>query len=62
MLLPIVKGGSLGKYSAMLGMTIYEWLAGVKKEEKHKMLTVEETLQIEPLLKKENYNDRNVCI
>ncbi|MGZ4037509.1 MAG: FAD-dependent oxidoreductase, partial [Bacteroidia bacterium] len=36
MLLPIVKGGSLGKLSAQTGMFIYERLAGVKKEERHK--------------------------
>ncbi len=36
LLLPIVEGGSLTKFTARLGMTIYEWLAGVKKEEKHR--------------------------
>lgn len=54
MLLPIIKNGSLGKTSARIGMWIYEWLAGVKKEEWHKVLSVEETLKIEPLLPKEN--------
>src|SRR6201993_3392659 len=43
MLLPIVKNGSLGKFSARFGMFIYEWLAGVKKEEKNKSLSIEET-------------------
>src|SRR6201987_70895 len=38
MLLPIVKGGSLGKFSAQIGMWFYEWLAGVKKSELHKVL------------------------
>lgn len=54
MLLPIVKNGSLGKMSARIGMWVYEWLAGVKKEEWHKVLSVEETLHREPLLAKEN--------
>ncbi len=54
MLLPIVTNGSLSKASARIGMWIYEWLAGVKKEEWHKVLTVEETLHREPLLSKEN--------
>ena len=54
MLLPIVKNGSLGKASARIGMWVYEWLAGVKKEEWHKVLSVEETLHLEPLLAKEN--------
>lgn len=54
MLLPIIKNGSLGKFSARIGMWIYEWLAGVKKEEWHKVLSVEETLEIEPLLNTKN--------
>lgn len=54
MLLPIVKGGSLSKFSARIAMFIYEWIAGVKKEEKHTVLTKEQTLQVEPLLKTEN--------
>ena len=53
MLLPIVQNGSLGKFSARLGMWFYEWLAGVKKEEWHKVLTVKETFAAEPLLKKD---------
>lgn len=54
MLLPIIKNGSLGKLSARFGMWLYEWLAGVKKEEWHKVLNVNETLNKEPLLTKEN--------
>ena len=54
MLLPIVKGGSLGKFSARIGMGIYEWLAGVKKSEWHKVLSVEETMAAEPSLRKDN--------
>ncbi len=54
MLLPIVKNGSLGKFSARMGMWIYEWLAGVKKAELHKTLSKEKTLQAEPLLRKDN--------
>ncbi|HEX7415343.1 MAG TPA: glycerol-3-phosphate dehydrogenase/oxidase [Bacteroidia bacterium] len=54
MLLPIVKNGSLGKFSARVGMWFYEWLAGVKKNELHKTLDVEETLAAEPLLRNDN--------
>jgi len=54
MLLPIVQNGSLGKFSARIGMWFYEWLAGVKKSELHKILSVEETLDAEPLLRKDN--------
>lgn len=54
MLLPLVKGGSLGKITSVIGMRIYEWLAGVKKEELHRTLSLEETLAAEPLLKKDD--------
>ncbi len=54
LLLPIVKDGSLTTFTARLGMTIYEWLAGVKKEEKHKVLSKEQTITTEPLLRKDN--------
>lgn len=54
MLLPIIKNGSLGKFSSRLGMWLYELLARVKKEEKHKVLDAKETLTTEPLLKKDN--------
>lgn len=52
MLLPIVKQGSLGKFSSRLGMWLYEWLAGVKKSERHKILNKSETILAEPLLQK----------
>lgn len=54
LLLPIVKGGSLTTFTARLGMTIYEWLAGVKKEEKHRVLNKEQTIAAEPLLRNDN--------
>ena len=54
LLLPIVEGGSLSKFTARLGMTIYEFLAGVKKEEKHIVLNREETIAAEPLLRRDN--------
>jgi glycerol-3-phosphate dehydrogenase len=50
MLLPIVEGGSLGKYSTSLGLYVYDRLAGVEKEERRNMLSKEETLETEPLL------------
>jgi glycerol-3-phosphate dehydrogenase len=54
LLLPIVEGGSLTKFTAKLGMTIYEFLAGVKKAEKHIVLNRAETIAAEPLLRKDN--------
>lgn len=53
MLLPIVVNGSLGKYSTSLGLWIYDVLAGVKKQERRKMMSAQETLLREPMLKKE---------
>ena len=50
MILPIIKGGTLGKLPTAMALTMYDWLAGVKKDERKKMLTREETIKIEPLL------------
>lgn len=50
MLLPIVEGGSLGKYSTSLGLYVYDRLAGVEKQERRNMLSKEQTLLKEPLL------------
>ncbi|MFO1442457.1 FAD-dependent oxidoreductase [Bacillus sp. Bva_UNVM-123] len=52
MLLPLHAGGTFGKFSTSIGLRVYDFLAGVKKTERRKMLTAEETLQKEPLLKK----------
>lgn len=51
MMLPIYVGGTYGKFASSLGLWMYDWLAGVKKEERRKMLSREETLEKEPLLK-----------
>jgi glycerol-3-phosphate dehydrogenase len=53
MLLPMHKGGTFGKFSTSIGLRVYDFLAGVKKSERRRMLTVEETLAKEPLVKKE---------
>lgn len=50
MLLPIVQNGSLGEFTTSLGLLVYDLLAGVKKEERRKMLNKHETLKAEPLL------------
>lgn len=50
MLLPIIEGGSLGKYSTSLGLYVYDRLAGVESEERRNMLSKNETIQQEPLL------------
>lgn len=53
MLLPIYEGGSLGRFSTSFGLRLYDLLAGVSYKERRKMLSMEETLEKEPLLKKE---------
>ncbi|WP_144555849.1 glycerol-3-phosphate dehydrogenase/oxidase [Bacillus sp. X1(2014)] len=53
MLLPIHKGGTFGKVSTSIGLRVYDFLAGVKKSERRKMLSASETIQKEPLIKRE---------
>ncbi|WP_246942656.1 glycerol-3-phosphate dehydrogenase/oxidase [Bacillus pinisoli] len=53
MLLPLHKGGTFGRLSTSLGLRVYDFLAGVKRSERRRMLGVKETLVNEPLIKKE---------
>ncbi|MCU5746781.1 glycerol-3-phosphate dehydrogenase/oxidase [Staphylococcus sp. SQ8-PEA] len=53
MLLPMHKGSSLGKFSTAIGLTVYDFLAGVKKEERKNMLSKQETIEREPLIKRD---------
>ncbi|OFS54530.1 glycerol-3-phosphate dehydrogenase [Staphylococcus sp. HMSC064E03] len=53
MLLPMHKGGTFGKFTTNLGLTAYDRLAGVKKYERKKMLSKRQTLNKEPLVKKD---------
>lgn len=53
MLLPLHTGGTFGSFSTSIGLKVYDFLAGVKKSERRIMLTREQTLEKEPLIKKE---------
>nr|WP_246627883.1 glycerol-3-phosphate dehydrogenase/oxidase [Paenibacillus oenotherae] len=53
MLLPLYKGGSFGRLSTSIGLRIYDFLAGVKKDERRFMLSAADTLAKEPLLKRD---------
>ena len=53
MLLPLSEGKQMGYWLTSIGLKIYDWLAGVKVEDRRKMLTRLQTLHAEPLLKKE---------
>ncbi len=53
MLLPLIEGGTYGKFMASIGLKVYDLLANVEGDDKRKMLSVQETLAKEPLLSKE---------
>lgn len=53
MLLPLVNNGSIGYWGASFGLWLYDFLAGVSKKERRKMLSKEDTLMLEPLLNKD---------
>ncbi|MDR0268352.1 FAD-dependent oxidoreductase [Paenibacillus sp.] len=52
MLLPMHQGGTFGKFSTSIGLRVYDFLAGVKKGERRTMLSAQQTLEKEPLIKK----------
>jgi glycerol-3-phosphate dehydrogenase len=50
MLLPIIKGGSLGKQTTAIALWVYDFLADVKASEHRQMLDKTQTLDHEPML------------
>ena len=44
MLLPFHKGGTFGSFTPNIGLRVYAFLAGVKKSDRRKMLSPQETL------------------
>jgi len=53
MFLPIVEGGSLGKFSTAIALWVYDRLAGVEKEERFRMYNASKVPSLEPLLNME---------
>lgn len=51
MLLPLSEKRGLGYWLTSIGLKIYDWLAGVKAEDQRRMLTRQQTLRYEPLLR-----------
>ncbi|MER2078524.1 glycerol-3-phosphate dehydrogenase/oxidase [Psychrobacillus psychrotolerans] len=51
MLLPFYKKGTFGPLTTSAGLKMYDYLAGVKKDERRLMLSDHEALEKEPLLK-----------
>ncbi len=52
MLLPLIEGGSYGKWLTSVGLKVYDILAQVSGDDKRKMLEKKEALALEPLLPK----------
>ena len=52
MLLPLIDGGSYGKWLTSIGLKVYDILAQVAGDDKRKMLEKKEALELEPLLPK----------
>ncbi|NAS12518.1 glycerol-3-phosphate dehydrogenase/oxidase [Poritiphilus flavus] len=52
MLLPLIEGGSYGKWLTSIGLKVYDILAQVTGDDKRKMLEKKEALALEPLLPK----------
>lgn len=53
MMLPFYKGGTYGPFTANIGLRLYDFLAGVKKSERRTMLSPQQALDKEPLIKKD---------
>lgn len=53
MLLPVYKGGTYGYLASSIGLYIYDWLAGVARKERRKMLGRKQVSEQEPLLKQD---------
>ncbi|MCR8644048.1 glycerol-3-phosphate dehydrogenase/oxidase [Paenibacillus sp. N1-5-1-14] len=54
MLMPIIKGGTYGRLTSSIGILLYDFLAGVKKHERRRMLSKKETLAKAPLLRSDD--------
>ena len=54
MLLPLSEKKGLGYWLTSIGLKVYDWLAGVKQEDRRRMLTKIQTLKSEPLLRKDD--------
>lgn len=54
MILPITANGTYGYWSASFGVMVYDFVAGVEKEDRRIMLSKEETLKEEPLVNEQN--------
>ena len=51
MLMPLVEGGTYGKLATAVGLSVYDFLAKVKGDDRRQMLSKPATLEREPLLR-----------
>ena len=56
MLLPLIEGGSYGKWLTSIGLIVYDILAQVSGDDKRQMLEKKEAMKLEPLLPKKILN------
>lgn len=56
MLLPLIEGGTYGKWLTSIGLKVYDILAQVTGDDKRQMLDKKEALKLEPLLPKKILN------
>lgn len=54
MLLPLIEGGTYGKWATSVGLYVYDLLADVQGTDRRRMLSREQTLAEEPLLRKDS--------
>ncbi|MFG6148039.1 glycerol-3-phosphate dehydrogenase/oxidase [Halobacillus sp. B23F22_1] len=62
MMLPFHEGGNFGPFTTSLGLRVYDYLAGVKKKERRTMLSAKETIDREPLVKKEGLKGSGIYV
>ncbi|MCB0705239.1 MAG: glycerol-3-phosphate dehydrogenase/oxidase [Saprospiraceae bacterium] len=53
MLLPLIEGGTFGRLATSFGLRVYDFLADVERPDRRVMLSREETLEKEPILRQE---------
>ena len=54
MLLPLIEGGTYGPFATSIGLWVYDFLAGVKGDDRRIMFNKKKTIQKEPLLRNDN--------
>ncbi|HEX7065477.1 MAG TPA: FAD-dependent oxidoreductase [Bacillales bacterium] len=53
MLLPLIRGGTFGKFTTSVGLAVYDRLANVNRNERRHMLKRQQAIEKEPLLRRD---------